>query len=314
MEKPYYDLNSYLRARFGERVDKICLDGGFTCPNRDGRVGRGGCLFCGERGAGEEILCPDAAVGEQMRRGILHAEESGRGVRRFIAYFQNFCGTYAKISDLRRIYDAALTDARTVGLAVATRPDCVDGAVADLLAEYAARGYFVWVELGLQTASDEVAAQMHIGYPRARFSEAVSLLASRGIEVVAHMMLGLPGEGLAESIHTAEFLNRHAVSGLKLHATYVLADSGLASLYTRGEYTPLTREEYIARVCEVLAHLRPDLVIHRLTGDPPRALLLAPDWCREKIEVLNCIHRYMREAGLRQGCRYSLPPQADTVQ
>lgn len=304
MEKPYRDLNGYLRTRFGEKVDKLCLDGGFTCPNRDGRCGVGGCLFCGARGSGEQILAPARSVAEQVGREIARAEQSGRGVRRFIAYFQNFCGTYADISDLKRIYEAALADARVVGLAVATRPDCIDAAVVSLLKEIAARGYLVWVELGLQTASDEVAARMNIGCPRSRFTEACALLSAHGIEIVAHMMVGLPGEGRCEAIKTLQFLNRHPITGLKLHATYVLQDSGLAALYRSGDYQPLTREEYLSTVVELLTLARPDLVLHRLTGDPPRTSLLAPSWCLDKIGILNELHARMWRSDLTQGCRY----------
>lgn len=302
MEKPWRDLSTFLREKFAEKTDKICLDGVFTCPNRDGRCGVGGCLFCSARGGGEFIKDHALPVGEQMARGIAAALASGRKARKFIAYFQNFSGTYAPTERLAALYREALADKRAVGLAVATRPDCITEENADLLARLA-RTHYVWVELGLQTASDTVARAMNIGYDRAEFSRAVSLLASRGVDTVAHMMVGLPGEGRADALRTVEWINRHPVRGIKLHATYVSEGSGLAALYRRGEYAPLTREEYTDTVTELLAAARPDLVIHRLTGDPPREGLLAPLWCREKIEILNEILRKMKERGLTQGCR-----------
>ena len=303
MEKPWRDLSSFLREKFGEKTDKICLDGGFTCPNRDGRCGRGGCLFCSARGGGEFIKDHALPVGEQMKRGIAAALSSGRRAQKFIAYFQNFSGTYAPTARLEMLYREALADKRTVGLAVATRPDCITEENADLLAMFA-KTHCVWVELGLQTASDAVARAMNIGYDRAEFSRAVSLLADRGIDTVAHMMVGLPGEGRAEAMRTMEFINRHPVSGFKIHATYVSEGSGLADLFRSGAYTPISREEYTDTAVGLLAAARPDLVIHRLTGDPPKEGLLAPLWCREKIEVLNEILRKMKERGLTQGCAY----------
>ena len=304
MEKPYRDLSGFLREKFGEKTDKICLDGGFTCPNRDGTRGRGGCLFCSERGGGEFIEQPHEPITLQMQRGIAAAEASGRRARQFIAYFQNFSGTYAPKERLRCLYSEALTDPRTVGLAVATRPDCINREIAALLADFA-RTHYVWVELGLQTASDESAARLGIGYLREEFTRATELLAAQGIDTVAHIMVGLPHEGREDALRTLDFVNRHAVAGVKFHATYVTADSGLAALYRRGEFAPLTREEYTDTVTDLLAAARPDLVIHRLTGDPPKDSLLAPLWCREKIEVLNEIHRKLRERKITQGCRFT---------
>ena len=308
MEKPWRDLSGFLLEKFGEKTDKICIDGGFTCPNRDGRCGVGGCLFCSARGGGEFIPDPTLPVGEQMRRGIDAALTKGRRAKKFIAYFQNFSGTYAPTERLASLYREATADGRTVGLAVATRPDCITEENADLLAELE-KTHYVWVELGLQTSSDTVARALNIGYDRTEFSRAVSLLAARGIDTVAHMMVGLPGEGRTDVLQTVDFINRHAVTGIKIHATYVSEGSGLAALFERGAYTPIDREDYTDTVTEILSAARPDLVIHRLTGDPPKEGLLAPLWCREKIEVLNEILRKMKERRLVQGCAY-VPPVA----
>ncbi|MBQ8350938.1 MAG: TIGR01212 family radical SAM protein [Clostridia bacterium] len=302
MEKPYRDLATYLKEKTGEKTVKLCIDGGFTCPNRDGSRSTGGCLFCGARGAGDFTLDPSLAIAEQVHTR-LSAPLGGRRASRFIAYFQSFSSTYAPPVVLRARYDAALCDARVIGLAVATRPDCVDEAVADLLAEYAAH-MTVWVELGLQTASDETAARMNLACPRSEFSRAVALLTSRGVDTVAHMMVGLPGEGREDALSTLRMINAHPVCGVKIHSLYVMRDTPLAAMWQSGEYEPLTFAEYTETVALLLAHLRPDMVVHRLTGDCPKHELLAPLWSAEKNKVLDRIHAILRERGWRQGCLY----------
>lgn len=302
-QKPYRDLATFLRQKTGHKTAKICIDGGFTCPNRDGTKATGGCLFCGARGAGDFAAPPTIDITAQVM-ARLAAPLGGRRADRFVAYFQSFSGTYAPIEELRRRYDAALCDDRIVGLAIATRPDCITPAVADLLVEYAQRTY-VWVELGLQTAADEIADRMHIACPRGAFTQTVSLLHDRGIDTVAHMMVGLPGEGKAEALATLRFIDRHPVTGIKIHSLYVMRDSALADVWQRGGYAPLTFSEYTETVVELLCHARPDLVVHRLTGDCPRDALLAPLWSAEKNKVLDEIHRLMRERALTQGCRYT---------
>lgn len=304
MDYPYYrTLASYLKERLGGKATKIALDGGFTCPNRDGTLSFGGCRFCSEQGAGEFAENTENGITAAVKRRLADPL-GGRRADRYIAYFQSFSGTYAPIDTLRRRYDAALCDPRIVGLAVATRPDCVDEAVADLLAEYAARHY-VSVELGLQTASDEVATRMNIACPRAAFSRAVQLLSSRGIDTVAHIMIGLPEEGRKEARATLDLVNGLPVTGIKIHSLYVTQNSALAADYLRGAYTPFSFEEYIETVVDMLSHARPDLVIHRLTGDPEKGSLLAPLWCTEKHKVLAAITQKMRERGLYQGCLYT---------
>ncbi len=305
MMKPYRELSPYLRERLGGKTVKICIDGGFTCPNRDGTRGRGGCLFCGARGAGE-FVCGSAGVAEAITAGVterLRHPLGGRRADRFLAYFQNFTGTYAPPAVLRERYDAALCDERVVGLAIATRADCVTEEIADLLAGYAERMY-VSVELGLQTASDTVAEEMHMACPRAAFPPAVSLLSARGIDTVAHILAGLPGEKPADVLRTGAFVNRHPFSGIKVHSLYVIEGSELASWWRAGRYRPWTEDAYVATVAELLARARPDLVVHRLTGDPPRETLLAPDWCREKNRVRNEIVHCMMAHGWEQGCLY----------
>jgi radical SAM protein (TIGR01212 family) len=295
----YRNLGSYLRARYGSNVEKMCLDGGFTCPNRDGTCGTGGCIFCGERGAGEHIR-GQVNVAQQVE-SFFRARPRAK---RVIAYFQNFTGTYAPLDRLRSLYTDAIRDGRVVALAIATRPDCITEPIADLLQELSLR-IDVWVELGLQTASDETAARIRRGYPTAQFDRAYALLHSRGIGVVAHVMIGLPGEGRAELDATLAYLNRFALFGIKIHSLYVMRDTELERMYLDGSYTPITVEEYVECVLHLLTHLPPDLTIHRLTGDCRRSLLVAPAWCSDKDTVLAHITRRLEERELTQGCLYS---------
>lgn len=303
MEKPYRDIGTYLKEKLGRKAVKLCLDGGFTCPNRDGSKATGGCMFCGARGAGDFAPNAHLPIEEQVRMR-LSAPLGGRRASCYIAYFQNFSATYAPLAVLRARYDAALCDGRIVGLAVATRPDCIDEGVADLLAEYAAR-MPVWVELGVQTASEETAARMNMACPRPQFAHAVALLATRHVDTVAHMMVGLPGEGCAAALDTLRLIQAQPVWGIKIHSLYVMQGAPLAALWRAGGYTPLSFEEYTETVAILVAHMRPDIVVHRLTGDCPKGELLAPAWSAEKNKVLERIHAILHEHGWYQGCLYT---------
>lgn len=281
----YKNLSGYFREKYGKRLKKICIDGGFTCPNRDGTVSLGGCIYCGERGAGEHIE-PAESIAAQVRRGLLTGgEDSG-----FVAYFQNFTNTYAEISVLRERYDAALIDERIKVLAIGTRPDCITAEVADLIASYMSR-VDVWVELGLQTASDKTARIINRGYPTSVFLQAVRILHSRNIPVVAHMIIGLPGEGEADVMRTVGLINESGVFGVKLHSMYVMEGTALAQMYRRGEYVPPSLDEYAELAARCLLSLRSDIIVHRITGDCPRSLLVAPDWNTDKNRVISEIRR-----------------------
>lgn len=281
----YESLSEYFKRIYGKRLRKICIDGGFTCPNRDGRCGEGGCIFCGERGAGEHID-PTIGIREQVMAGLSRAKEDDL----FVAYFQNFTNTYAPIEVLRKRYDAALIDKRIRVLAIGTRPDCIDEDIAALIASYKDM-VDVWVELGLQTASDEVGRVINRGYDADCFGRAVDILSAHGIPVVAHMIIGLPGEGKAEALRTAEFLNRYELFGLKIHSIYVMRGTRLAEMYERGEFVPPTREEYIDTAVSVIKAMRPGTVIHRLTGDCPRGMLVAPEWSTDKNGIIAKIRK-----------------------
>ena len=296
MSVGYVTLGSYLKEKYGKRLKKICIDGGFSCPNRDGSAGVGGCIFCGERGAGEHI-CATATIRDQVASALAVASAEDE----FIAYFQNFTNTYAKVDTLRERYDAALIDERIRVLAIGTRPDCIDEEIAKLIESYKSR-VDVWVELGLQTASDRTADIINRGYHREVFEEAMAILKKHEIPVVVHLIVGLPGEN-AEDLHaTVEYINRFDLFGLKIHSIYVMRGTKLAEMYERGEYTPPSLDYYTECAVYILTHIKPDLTVHRLTGDCPRDMLIAPDWNRSKNEIINTIVYKMQQNGLSQGC------------
>lgn len=291
----YNNLSGYLRREYGKRLKKICIDGGFSCPNRDGRVGVGGCIFCGERGAGEHIdKCK--SIGAQVRSAL----DSGDKDDIYIAYFQNFTNTYAPVSTLKERYDAALIDDRIKILAVGTRPDCIDEEVASLLASYKDR-CDVWVEMGLQTSSNDTARVINRGYKTERYTEAAKLLSRYGIKLVCHMIVGLPNEGKSDALNTAEYIASLNPFGIKIHSIYVMQGTALERMYLENRYTPPTLSEYVDTVAEIIARLPSDIVIHRLTGDCPHDMLVAPDWNADKREVLRLIGERLENKGYSQG-------------
>ncbi len=299
--KKYNILSPYLRSKYdGMRVGKICIDGDFTCPNRDGTCGVGGCIFCGERGAGEHI---DGTASIEAQARAFLASPSAEKAGAYAAYFQNFTNTYAPVDVLRERYSAALIDDRIKILAVGTRPDCIDEERAKLLGEFN-KTHDVWCELGLQTSNDKTAERFNRGYPTSRFTEAVKLLDEQGIEIIAHIIIGLPGETEADVYNTVDFVNSHPVKGIKLHSLYVTKDTELAEMYRRGKYKPLEMDEYIRIAAGAICRVRPDIIFHRVTGDAPHELLIAPMWNLEKNKVVTLIDKYMSDNGLYQGCLY----------
>jgi radical SAM protein (TIGR01212 family) len=293
----YRNLSGYFREKYGKRLGKICIDGGFSCPNRDGTCGHGGCIYCGERGAGEHID-REASIKEQVMTALQEAEDDDL----FVAYFQNFTNTYADIKVLKERYDAALIDERIKVLAIGTRPDCIDEEKAKLIASYKDR-CDVWVELGLQTASDRTADLINRGYHRDCFEKAMEILKENDIPVVIHLIVGLPGEDISNVRETVEYVNRFAPFGIKIHSIYVMQGTRLAEMYEKGEYTPPSMEEYIDSVIYILTHISPDTVVHRLTGDCPRDLLVAPAWNSQKSAIINTIVYKMQFNNLSQGCK-----------
>lgn len=300
--KPYRSLNEYYREIFGRKTAKISLDGGFTCPNRDGTRGTRGCLFCSSGGSGDFAENAALSITEQIERGKAQTSEKWKNPA-YIAYFQAFTNTYAPVAELRQKYEEALACPDIAGISIATRADCLPADVLDLLAELNGKTK-LWVELGLQTTDEDSAIRIRRGYPLSVFEQVVYALAERNIPVVVHVILGLPGETRETILRTIDCVNRLPIQGIKLQLLHVLSDSDLAEIYEAGAYTPLTKEEYIALVGDCIAHLREDIVIHRLTGDGDKNTLLAPLWSLRKRDVLNSLHKYLKENQIRQGIKY----------
>lgn len=280
----YKTLSQYLKTKYGRAVRKLCIDGGFSCPNRDGTVGYGGCIFCGERGAGEHID-PTLSIKEQVKNGLASGKADA-----YIAYFQNFTNTYAPVEVLRERYLSALTDDRVVALAIGTRPDCITPEICDLLNELQTK-VDIWVELGLQTASDATAIAINRGYPLSTYNNAARMLCEHGIPFVTHMIIGLPGEGEAEALDTAKVILKSGAWGIKIHSLYVMEGTRLSELYREKAYTPPTFEEYTDTAAKALALIGDRLIVHRITGDCPAGMLVAPEWSREKSKVIDTIRK-----------------------
>ena len=298
-EKPYHSLDYMLRERFGEKVYKVTLNGGMSCPNRDGKLGTRGCIFCSAGGSGDFAADSSLSITEQIDRqiSILSAK---RPIHKYIAYFQAFTNTYAPVEYLEKIFTEALSHPDIAALSIGTRPDCLGKDVITLLSRLN-RQKPVWVELGLQTIHEKTAAYIRRGYPLSCFEDAVRRLRSEDIEVIVHTILGLPGESTQDILNTMEYLNHQDIQGIKLQLLHVLRGTDLASDYEKGLFCTYERDEYISLVISCLEHLRPDMVIHRITGDGPKDLLIAPLWASRKREVLNLLHHQMKENHNYQG-------------
>ena len=303
-DKPYRSLNEYYRSIFGRKTAKISLDGGFTCPNRDGTLGERGCLFCSSGGSGDFAESSALSITEQIERGKAQTALKWQNTA-YIAYFQAFTSTYAPVKTLRAKFEEALSCAGVEGLSIATRADCLPGEVLDLLEELSSRTR-LFVELGLQSSKPETAELVRRGFSNDVFAESAAALSQRGIPVVAHIIIGLPGENLTDVLNTVDFVNSLPIQGVKLQLLHVLSDCDMADLYLSGSYSPLSKEEYISAVGSCIARLRPDIVIHRLTGDGSRDMLLAPRWSLNKRDVLNSLHRYLRDNRITQGMDFCL--------
>ena len=298
-EKPYHSLDYMLRERFGEKVYKITLNGGMSCPNRDGKLGTRGCIFCSAGGSGDFAADSSLSITEQIDRqiSILSAK---RPIHKYIAYFQAFTNTYAPVEYLEKIFTEALSHPGIAALSIGTRPDCLGKDVVTLLSRLN-RQKPVWVELGLQTIHEKTAVYIRRGYPLSCFEDAVKRLRSEDIEVIVHTILGLPGESTQDILNTMEYLNHQDIQGIKLQLLHVLRGTDLASDYEKGLFCTYERDEYISLVISCLEHLRPDMVIHRITGDGPKDLLISPLWASRKREVLNLLHHQMKENHTYQG-------------
>lgn len=299
MENRYYDLNTYFRDLFGCRVQKITVDAGLTCPNRDGTLSAGGCIYCNPRGSGTGAHTRGLSVSQQLVQGRTNLSRRYKA-KKFIAYFQSFTNTHAPIPTLRALWEEAFSIPDVVGMSVGTRPDCVGEAVLDLLQEFSRRG-LVWIEYGLQSVHDATLARIRRGHDFRCFQDAVATTRRRGLNICAHIILGLPGENRDDILETARTIGRMDIQGVKLHLLYVVKGTELARWYGRGEYRCLEQPEYVELVCQFLELLPREMVIQRLTGDPHPEELIAPAWSMRKSETLNLIKGRLENENSWQG-------------
>ena len=296
-----HTFGQYLLSRYGQRVHKLALNAGFTCPNRDGQKGIGGCTFCNNVSFSPNAKEP-APIAAQLDAGrAVIAKRTG--ARRFMAYFQAYTNTYDPIETLRERYDAALVHPDVIGLSVGTRPDCVPEAVLDLLARYRSRGKEIWLELGLQSADDRTLERVNRGHDFADFRTAVAAARRRGIPVCAHLIVGLPGEGRKAALSSLERVLELGVEGLKIHPLHVVRQTRLAIDWRRGDYMPLELDDYVSICADMVERTPPEVTFHRLTGTASREILLAPAWCNRKWAVLNAIEAELYRRRSRQGDR-----------
>jgi radical SAM protein (TIGR01212 family) len=295
----YRAFSSFLRDRFGTRVYRVTLDAGFTCPNVDGKVAVGGCVYCDNRSFSPNRRLPRTTIRAQVERGI-NTLGKRYGAERFLAYFQAATNTYAPVDKLRRLYDEALDHPQVVGLAVGTRPDCVSDDVLDLLEGYA-RERYVCLELGLQTIHDRSLEWMNRGHHFGAFVDAVGRCRGRGLDLCAHVILGLPGESHEDMLATADVLAALPVDGVKIHNLHVVRGTPLEQMHQSGQVCMLARTEYVELVCDFLERLPGTMVIHRLSGDAPPDYLVAPLWCLDKPALLRAIQGELDRRDSRQG-------------
>lgn len=298
-EKRYYSLDYYLKETYGEKIYKLALDGGMTCPNRDGTLGDRGCIFCSAGGSGDFAGDRTLSVHDQIQEARKRVEKKQTGST-YIAYFQAFTNTYAPVAYLEQLFTEAMDELDVRILSIATRPDCLGDDVLELLARLKKRKP-VWVELGLQTIHDESAAFIRRGYDLPVFEKAVSDLRALDIPVIVHTILCLPHETKQQMMETIDYLNRQDIQGIKLQLLHILKGTDLADYYRDNPFYTPTMEEYIQLLGSCICRLRPDIVIHRLTGDGPKRLLIAPLWTGNKRLVLNRIQQYLKEQDIWQG-------------
>jgi radical SAM protein (TIGR01212 family) len=298
----YNDLNSHLRKQFGCRVQKIALDAGFGCPNRDGTLSTEGCIYCNSLGSGSGAFRKGLSISEQ----IIQAKDALRKrykAEKFIVYFQAFTNTYAPAEKLKGLYEEALKDPDVVGLSIGTRPDCVEEEILDLLETYA-KDRLVWIEYGLQSAHDATLSLINRGHDWRCFVEAVEKTRGRGIRICTHIILGLPGEGRDEMMGTADKISRLGLDGIKIHSLYIVRGTRMEELFREGNYACLNQQGYAELVCDILETLPAEMVIQRLTGDPKPSELVAPAWTAKKSETLKLISEVLERRDSYQGKHY----------
>lgn len=317
-DKPYNNLDFHLKSIYGKKIYKIAIDGGMTCPNRDGSIDTKGCIFCSKGGSGEFAASFDVenpSVLAQLEAGkALIAKKTNDGTE-YIAYFQPYSNTYAEIPYLEKLYTEALSDPECVGLSIATRPDCLSQDVLDLLRNIKETypDKLLWIELGLQTIHRDTAIYIRRGYDLSIFENAVNSLTSLGIPVIVHLILGLPGETPDMIRASIEYLNTFNIFGVKLQLLHVLTDTDLAIDYMERKFDVLTLEEYIDILISCIERLNPEIVIHRVTGDGPKNKLIAPEWSKNKRNVLNTLLSEMKKRNTYQGRLYESSENIDII-
>lgn len=302
-QKRYNHFGDYLRRTYGKRVQKITIDAGLSCPNRDGTIGTGGCIYCNNEGFSPSVRRKrsEKSVEQQITDGIEWGKRRYKAGR-FIAYFQSYTNTYAPAPELKELYDCVLDFPKVIGLAIGTRPDCISPTILDLIESYTEFLPEVWIEYGLQSCHDPTLEHINRGHDFECFVDAVNATAERKIKVCGHIIFGLPGETSEDMMETIERLAELPIHGIKIHLLHILRDTPLANEYAEGRVRLLAREEYVGLVCDALERLPEQVFIQRLTGEAPEDMLIAPDWCRHKTGVLADIDRELERRGSCQGC------------
>jgi radical SAM protein (TIGR01212 family) len=300
----FNSFNRFLRDKFGEKVYRVTIDGGFTCPNVDGTVTTGGCVYCDNRSFSPNRRLPRISIAEQVQKGITFLSRYFE-CSKFIAYFQAATNTHGKIERLERLYKEALNHPQVIGLAIGTRPDSVPEPVLDLLQDIA-KDRFVCLELGLQSAHDRSLVWMNRGHDVDSFTDAVRRSKNRNLDLCAHVILGLPGESHEDMLYTADYLAAMDINGVKIHNLHVVRDTPMEAMYARGEVPMMTQPEYVNLICDFLERLPATYTVHRLTGDAPGEFLLAPDWCVKKHEILSQIKNEFKKRGTCQGSKFDV--------
>ena len=313
LDKPYYSLDAYFKNTFHHKCYKIALDAGMTCPNRDGSKGSRGCIFCSAGGSGD-FAAAAGDIDTQLAEGLSKFGDKKVGDS-FMAYFQAYTNTYAPVEYLRKIYTDALKCPQVCGISIATRPDCLGPEVLSLLENLSKEfpNKLIWIELGLQTIHERTADYIRRGYPLSVFEEAAENLKRIGIPYIVHVILGLPGETDVQMFETIDYLNHFSPFGIKLQLLHVLQNTDLATDYEAGLFTALKKEEYLDILIGCIERLSPEIVIHRVTGDGPKELLIAPTWSLNKRDVLNSLHREMKQRNAYQGRLYHGTGSTDTI-
>ena len=301
-EKRYRTFNEHLRKIFGCKVYKVTINPGFTCPNRDGRVAFGGCVYCNNKGFSPNDF--ETPIKDQIEKGKAFMRKRYKA-EKFIAYFQAYTNTYAPLERLREVYDEVLFDNDIVGISIGTRPDCVPDSVLDLIASYKEKTA-VWIEYGLQSIHFNTLRCLNRGHGPSEFIDAVLRTKDRNINICAHVIVGLPGEDISHIIETAKTLTALQIDSVKVHLIHILKNTLLESMFQQGKFKPLELHEYVEYVCDFLEHLSPENLIQRLTADGPKDFMLAPDWASRKFDILNAIDREMEKRGTFQGIKSTL--------